>query len=219
MSPEPPPRHPSSWRAAPLAVGLALLVAGCGGPPPGAAEAPPAPAPLEEAIPVLHPIPAFALVADDGSPLTNETLKGTVWVASFLFTSCAAACPAMVSKIQVLQRVFPEGVTLVSISVDPDHDTPEVLSTYASFHHRVPGKWLLATGPWEAISELAEKGFYLAGGERRMHSPRLALVDRAGRLRGYYDSREEEPMTRLIRDVSLVLAEPERAAPPEGATP
>lgn len=191
-----------------LPVLLAALVAGCGGGTPG--EAPPPPE-LAGPVPVLHQIPDFELVGDDEKPMTNQTLMGQVWVASFIFTSCGDVCPAMVSKIQMLQHTLPDGAVIVSVSVDPDRDTPAKLRAYAQFNHRQEGKWLLATGAWGVISELAQRGFYLGGGKRQIHSPRFGLVDKWGRLRGYYDSRDSAELGKLVRDVSLLLGETQPA--------
>lgn len=193
-----------------LAVALALAATGCGDGPTsghGAAE----PRPFDGKIPVLHEVPAFELVGDDELPVTNASFAGKVWVASFIFTSCGDVCPAMVTKIQMLQHTLPEGAVLFSVSVDPDRDTPAKLKAYAQFNHRQEGKWFLATGKWDVISELAQKGFYLGGGKRQIHSPRFGLVDKWGRLRGYYDSRDSAELSKLVRDVSLLLSETEPA--------
>lgn len=163
-------------------------------------------------VPRFHQIPAFDLVESSGQRFTNETLKGKVWIASFIFTHCASTCPGMTYKTQAMQKTLPEGVVLVSVSVDPTRDTPEVLSEYAAFNHRVDGKWFLLTGKWEAISELAMKGFYLGGDSPLLHSTRFALVDAEGWLRGYYDSKEESEMAKLLTDVALVLAEGQEAS-------
>ena len=192
-----------------LTLGAALGVTGCGRGPAGHGGAPP---PLTEPVPVLHEVPGFSLVGDDEKVLTNESFRGQVWVASFIFTSCGDVCPAMVSKIQMLQHTLPEGAVILSVSVDPDRDTPAKLRAYAQFNHRQEGKWLLATGKWDIISELAQKGFYLGGGKRQIHSPRFGLVDKWGRLRGYYDSRDSAALSKLIRDVNLLLAEQEAPA-------
>lgn len=162
-------------------------------------------------VPDYGALPAFSLVDSHGAPLTRERLQGTVWVASFLFTRCGGTCPATASKVQVLQASLPEGAVLVSVTVDPERDTPEVLAAYASRYQRVEGRWLLATGETRQITELAQRGFYLGGGEALFHSTRLALVDQQARLRGFYESTSEAEMTRLLRDVSLLVAD----SPPE----
>jgi protein SCO1/2 len=191
-----------------LAAALSMAVAGCGGP---AGEGGAAPV-FAEPTPVLHEVPPFELVADDDQPLTNATLLGKVWVASFIFTDCGDVCPPMVNQIRMLQHSLPEGSLQVSVSVDPDKDTPAKLKAYATYNRREPGKWILATGKWDVISELAQKGFYLGGGKRQIHSPRFGLVDKWGRLRGYYDSRDREELGKLVRDVNLLLAESTPAA-------
>ncbi len=205
------------YKLYPVVALTALLVAGCGAPK-GSAPTPATSsqelslnsAPVgSSGLAIIHEIPEFSLVGDDGKPLTKKSLLGKIWIASFIFTGCSDTCPAMVSKIQTLQHTLPESTMLVSVSVDPDKDSPEKLAEYAKFNHRKPGSWLLATGEWEDISELAMKGFYLGGGKRLLHSPRFALVDPQGRLRGYYDSREQAQMSNLVRDVSLLLQESE----------
>lgn len=163
--------------------------------------------PVIHLVPRYGEIPAFSLLEAEGREVSREDLKGKVWVASFLFTHCASTCPAMADRNRILQGTLPEGALLVSVSVDPTRDTPEVLAEWGKLHQRDPERWWLLTGEWEKISELATKGFYLGGDEPLLHSTRFALVDQVGALRGYYDSREEPQMAKLVRDVNLVLAE------------
>ena len=101
---------------------------------------------------------------------------------------------------------------LVSFTVDPDHDTPSVLASYASHYGAQPGRWRFVTGRREAISALAQDGFRLGVGEAEgtpaepiTHSVRLVLIDQQGRLRGYYDATDPEAVNRLTRDVKRLL--------------
>lgn len=175
----------------------------------GAGDRPPAPLPAS-AVPVVRDLPPFSLVGDDGRALASSDLKGRVWVASFVFTRCPDVCVAMVAQVRILQGALPESVLQVSFSVDPEHDTPEVLAAFAEFQGRIPGRWIMATGEPEAIRRLAIDGFGLPGKARQLHSSKFALVDSSGRLRGTYPSHDPEAVAALLRDASLVLAEGKR---------
>jgi protein SCO1/2 len=161
--------------------------------------------------PALQPLgygaaPAFVLTDQNGQPFDSERLKGSVWIADFIFTSCTGSCPEMSRRMSILQdRLEPE-IQLVSISVDPARDTPAALFEYASRYRAQPGRWHFLTGEREAIAQLVQKGFKLSfaeGGsaeEPITHSVRFVLVDREGILRGYYDSTDPKAFEQLIRD-------------------
>ena len=165
--------------------------------------------------PLLGSLPDFALVAHDGSRVSRERLTGKAFVADFIFTRCGGACPAMTSQMARLQTGLPPGTGLVSFTVDPVFDTPEVLARYATTHGAGPG-WLFVTGPKGALHALATQGFKLAAmevppEERRttddgpfLHSSKLVLVDGRGGIRGYYDSDSAVARRRLVRDAAAV---------------
>ena len=110
----------------------------------------------------------------------------------------------------LLQR---DDVRFVSISTNPAVDTPEVLRAYAEKFHASPDKWLFLTGDKSRIFELGNKGFLLAvaevkdGGEPIVHSTKLALVDRTGAIRSYYDGTGEGTREKIIRDVEALVRE------------
>lgn len=162
---------------------------------------------IETLVPSYGPLKEFSLVEASGRYLTLAKMQGKVWVASFIFTSCAGTCPMIAGRNRVLQDVIPEGVQLMSISVDPDRDTPEVLAKWGEKFGRDPAKWLLATGDFLGIRKLMIENFHLEGADPANHSNGFALVDARGMLRGFYDSLREEDMTRLVRDVNLVVHE------------
>ena len=185
-----------------------------------------APRPLRRVLPDLGPAPAFSLTERSGAKVDSASLAGKVWIADFIFTRCAGACPAMSTQMRDLQGSFrktPE-VVLVSFSVDPEHDTPDALDKYAGFYTAQPGRWLfLAGGPGE-VATLAVDGFKLATSATAdpaagdapavVHSQKFVLVDGAGRIRGYYDGTDSETVQKLIRDVSALRAiERETPAP------
>jgi protein SCO1 len=170
-----------------------------------------------EPPPVIGHVPAFALLETSGRTVTDADLRGRPWVADFIFTRCGGACPAMTARMAALRAETPADVQFVSITVDPAHDTPEVLARYASLAGGGPG-WLFLTGSRDALFRLAIEGFKLgveevppesqSGGDGPfIHSSHFVLVDGAGRVRGYYDSTEAEALKRLRRDLAAVRSE------------
>jgi cytochrome oxidase Cu insertion factor (SCO1/SenC/PrrC family) len=119
-----------------------------------------APRPLE----VYFEVPRFSLIDQNRQRITREDLLGRVWIANFIFTSCRTTCPRQSATMAQLQRDLAPGpdLRLVSITVDPDHDTPEVLTAYAKHFHADPQHWLFLTGEEKAIYSLALKGFRLS---------------------------------------------------------
>lgn len=165
-----------------------------------------------EPPPVLGEVPEFSLVNRDGRPVRRADLLGAPWVADFIFTRCPASCPMMTARMARLNRELPPDlpVRLVSFSVDPEHDTPEVLERYArSFS--APDRWLFVTGTREQVRSLSIEGFKLGlemdpppgmnAPEPILHSTRFVLVDGEGRIRGYYEAFDEESMKRLEADL------------------
>lgn len=115
----------------------------------------------EKALKPLAKAPNFVLIERGGQPLTTADLRGQVWVANFIFTRCADTCPLVSSRMAQLQQAFAteDDVRLVSITVDPAHDTPEVLARYADKLGAHPQRWLFLTGNKEQIYRLAREGF------------------------------------------------------------
>jgi len=159
-------------------------------------------------LPVLGTVPPFTLVERAGTSMGAAELAGAVWIADFVFTRCPDVCPALTSRMAGLQRTLPPGadpVRLVSFSVDPAHDTPEVLRDYAA-RAGAADAWLFLTGPREAMAALLRDGFKVAWADDGppsapiTHSDRFVLVDRALRIRGYYHGSDPEDVARLARD-------------------
>ena len=150
----------------------------------------------------LGEVPDFHLGSEDGRPFSRADLAGEPWVAGFIFTRCTTFCPKITARMLPLQGQ----VRLVSFTVDPEGDTPEILSQYAAAHGaRAPG-WRFLTGRREDLYRLISEGFKLSvapnpdpskGGDLITHSDRLILVDGSFRIRGTYSSSAPEAMERL----------------------
>jgi protein SCO1/2 len=166
-------------------------------------------------LPVLGTLPAFELVERGGQRVSRESLEGKVWVADFVFTHCAGPCPLISAKMSRLQDRVRElgGVRLVSFTVDPERDTPEVLAEYAQHYRADPELWLFLTGPKEPLYRLVSEGFHLAVDDGAMqgglitHSTRFVLVDQQSRIRGYYDGAEPGTAEALLPDIRALLSE------------
>jgi protein SCO1 len=159
-------------------------------------------------------VPSFTLVNQKGQSFGTSQLRGKIWIADFIFTSCPGPCPMISSRMSELQKPLSEtDVHLVSFTVDPEKDTPAVLSAYGEKLHAEPGRWDFLTGAKSAIYNLSRNGFKLGvsdAGEQPagpIHSTRMILVDRRGQIRGYYDATAADGVTKLLADTSHLLRE------------
>jgi protein SCO1/2 len=163
-------------------------------------------------------VPEFSFTERDGHRITLSDLKGKVWIVNFIYTNCPDTCPIQSAQMKQLQDDFTseKELRLVSITVDPEHDTPEVLGKYAARFGADPARWLFLTGQKETIYKFAQEGFHLGAvelphekrpesGATHTHSPRFVLIDREAQIRGYYVSTEPEDMNRLRDDLKKVL--------------
>jgi protein SCO1/2 len=173
---------------------LALLLAGCSHEPPRTD---------------LWVTP-FALTDQTGADFKSESLLGHVWVANFMFTNCPGPCPRMSSQMHEVQTALAgQDVKLVSMTVDPDRDTPEKLAKYAAFYSATPGVWYFLTGPRETLNHLGQDVFKLNPVDGSFdHSTRFVLVDRKSQIRGYYLTSEPDAIKRVIADAKALLRLP-----------
>ncbi len=190
----------------PLVLAALVVDVACGSQP--AAPA----APQGADAPDLGLLPEFSLIDQDGRPFTRAEMAGAPWVVDFIFTSCAGMCVPMTSAFTRLQQ---EGLPakFLSISVDPRRDSPAALSAYRAKWEGDVARWTLAVGSHEAVRDLAERGFKLPletgaptvdGMPELFHSNKFALVDGAGRVRGYYASDDALELDRLRRDLAAL---------------
>jgi protein SCO1 len=167
-------------------------------------------------LPHLAQVPEFALRDQRDNTVAAKDLRGKIWIANFMFTSCPDVCPILTSKLSgVRSRLVADRVKIeyVSFSVDPQIDTPAVLAKYAAEHHVDFRDWRFVTGPIEQIKQVVIGGFKQsiqrdhaakAGApESILHGSHFVLVDRALSIRGFYPS-DEDGMLRLARDARIL---------------
>jgi protein SCO1/2 len=165
-------------------------------------------------LPSLGTLSEFALTDQDGRRLGSAELRGRVWVAAFMFTRCPTICPRITRRMRELQIQAADrklGLTLVSFSVDPENDTPEVLRAYAQKYGVDPASWRFLTGDLEVVRKTAVDGVKMALDGKAdpskpdygiLHGTYLVLIDRELRLRGYYRTESAEDTTRLLDDAA-----------------
>ncbi|MDB4980638.1 MAG: SCO1/SenC family lipoprotein [Myxococcales bacterium] len=167
---------------------------------------------------VLGTLPAFALTDQAARPFGTRELAGKVWVADFVFTSCQQACPLLSQRMQEIGRrtkhLGPD-FHLVSISVDPERDTPARLAEYAARYSANPVRWSFLTGPAQAIEDAVTNGFKIGMGKEEVtpdggasffeifHGENLVLVDRELRIRGYFPA-SNEGLDQLVEAIGRV---------------
>lgn len=160
-----------------------------------------------------HYIPSFSLVNQNNKAITDMALEGNITVVDFFFTSCPDICPVMTSELSRVASAFQneDRLKIMSFSVDPTYDTPEVLKNYAENYNAKVDKWQFVTGDKKAIYDLARCGFILPvqdgdGGQGDfIHSEKLVLVDQNKRIRGYYDGTDREDVDRLVAEIGILL--------------
>jgi len=163
-------------------------------------------------LPELGRVPPFMLTAESGDTIDQSLFQDKISVVDFVFTSCAGICPMMSGMMAYMQEEFREQPTiqLVSFSVDPETDTPEILREYGERYGALPGRWTFLTGSRPLIYDITRNGFHLGldteGENAIIHSQKFVLVDSRGSIRGYYDSDSTDAMDAL-RDDAIMLAE------------
>jgi protein SCO1/2 len=168
--------------------------------------------------PILFAAPKFELTDQTGGAFGTQQLAGHVWIANFMFTNCAATCPRQTTRLAELHRHarrWPdwERIRLVSITVDPERDSVKALHEYAEQHQADHERWKFLTGDRAELTTISKEGFKLpvSGAAQAStpitHSSRFVLVDAQLRVRGYYESLDDEDYGKLLTDLRLVLSE------------
>jgi protein SCO1/2 len=161
----------------------------------------------------IKQVPEFLLTRQDEKPFGTADLKGKVWVADFIYSTCPGPCPMISTNFAELQEPLmaaSSDVQMVSISIDPKHDTPEVLRRYAEAYG-AKERWHFLTGDPVKVLDLVNKGFLISvvrpEGQEIIHGTHLALVDRDGWIRKFYNGEKAEDLKSVVGDVKLLLNE------------
>jgi protein SCO1 len=156
--------------------------------------------------PVLGSVPEFRLTDQDGNPFGSRELAGRIWVASVVSTRGDHGGMRQMARIQARARNLEPALHLVSVSVDPEYDTPDRLRAYARAHRASPRMWTFLTGPPAVVRATVQEALRVSAGE---HSPsevgRLVLVDGAARIRGAYEADAPGAADRVVRDAALLV--------------
>jgi protein SCO1/2 len=164
-------------------------------------------------LPVLGQVPDFALVERSGESVTLASLRGKVWLADFVYSTCPGPCPAITTNVAALQgdalAIGPD-VRLVSFSIDPAKDTPEVLRKYAEAYGATD-RWLFLTGDPAKVETLVTKGFMISiarpEGQPIIHGTHLALIDRSGRIRAFFEGTNAEQRPKILAALRQIARE------------
>jgi protein SCO1/2 len=160
-------------------------------------------------LPVMGRIPQFDLTASTGQGFDSRTLDGHIWVANFIYTTCDGPCPMMSHQMRGIQEstTSTPDVKLVSFTVDPKHDTPEVLAKYSKFFKADGSRWYFLTGEMSRLNDLGLNSFKVNGVNGDLsHSTRFVLVDGKRQIRGYYISSDDDFPKRLLHDIKQLEA-------------
>lgn len=181
---------------------------------------------MADQLPTFGKVSEFLFVDQNKKPFSNSDLEGHVWIANFIFTRCQGMCPLLTGQMTNLaEQLKNEDIKFVSFSVDPEHDTSEVLARYATDRKAVNENWFFVTtgqnqNMWDFVSENFKLGTGEAtaedlaqGAEPVMHSSRFVLVDQAGNIRGYYDSQDPQKMEELATTVIQLTRETSNQQP------
>ncbi len=158
-------------------------------------------------LPEYGKVPAFSMTDSEGHAFDSKALAGKVWIADIIYTNCPAECPRMTAQMHKIEQQVKgqEDVRLVSISVDPQRDTPSVLNDFA---HRFGGptpQWTFLTGSPQTVHLLAYQTLHLGDIIGKIeHSTKFVLIDKHGNLRGYYSAFDPESMTAMLKDAAAL---------------
>lgn len=154
------------------------------------------------------PVAPFKLTDQDGNEFDSESLNGKVWVASFFFTNCPAICWRMNQALSAWQQTHPESqIHFVSITCDPENDTPAALQKYAEHFKADRKRWTFLTGDMKEIQRIGQDSFKVAVVQGD-HTDRACVVDRNGKVRGRFRLTEPDQAEMLDRLLTIVEAEP-----------
>lgn len=164
---------------------------------------------------LFHIIGTFNFIDQDNESVSNETVKNKIYVANFFFATCESICPEMSKNLKYVQEAFDkdDSVLILSHTVNPKHDTVEVLKQFSAIYQAKKGKWHFLTGDKKQIYDLALNSYLVnaleddGSAEGFLHSEMLLLIDKKSRIRGMYDGTDHPAVLKLIEDIKLLKKE------------
>jgi protein SCO1/2 len=161
---------------------------------------------------IYHKLPDFKLTNQLGEAVSLNKFEYKIFVANFFYEGCPSVCNEMNKNMQRLAVAYAKNrmVRFVSITVNPQHDSPDVLKAYAGTFKANPQKWMFLTGDTTTIYNLARKGFLVnavKAGNDFIYSDKLILIDAEKRIRGYYTGTSTADITRLNDEIKVQIAE------------
>ncbi|WP_158825213.1 SCO family protein [Mucilaginibacter lacusdianchii] len=162
---------------------------------------------------IYHKLDDFKLVNQEGKPITLKDFEYKIFIVNFFYSHCPSVCDVMNKNMQRLADAYGKNrmVKFVSITVDPERDTPETLKAYAQQYKARPNKWMFLSGDTTSIYSIARKGFLVnavkVSDNDFVYDNRLILIDQEKRIRGYYDGTKEADITRLNDEIKVQIAE------------
>jgi protein SCO1/2 len=151
-----------------------------------------------DTLPVLRTVSAFTGVDHRNAPFNASSMNGKVWIASFFFTRCGTVCPALNTVLSGLQKDYGNKVSFVSLTSDPEYDTPAVMSEYAQQYGAKEGRWWFVTMPLDSMITVASRDLGLIEPTSPdIHSTRFVLIDSGMKVRGFYDSADTADVSKL----------------------
>ena len=163
---------------------------------------------------VYHQIAEFAFINQEGDTISNQDVKGKVYVADFFFTSCPTICPIMKKEMLRVHEAFGDNPNfkILSHSIDPTYDTQQVLKDYAEKLGIENAKtWNFLTGEPQKIYEIGQTSYLTTAMEDQnepggfLHSGAFVLIDQVGHIRGVYDGTKSDQVDNLIKDIPKLL--------------
>ena len=183
--------------------------------------------PKIEQKPILGTIQEFKLQNQDGRDFSNRDIAGSVLLVNFVFTSCPSTCPMLtktMADVQVRLKGTGKSVQLLTVSVDPEHDTPDGLKAYAKKHFADLSTWSFITGSKEDIRKLVVGSFAsplsiessnkpddMSAGFQIAHGEHFVLVDQLGRIRSYEHINSPKDINRVMRDIAILVNTPPKS--------
>jgi protein SCO1 len=161
-------------------------------------------------LPKYGKVPVFTMTDSKGRNFDTSALAGKVWIADFIYTNCPAECPRMSSQMHKIERQLKDqkDVVLVSISVDPERDSPPVLEEFARRYGGASNQWVFLTGSPATVHLIAYQTFHVGDVLGKIeHSTKFVVVDKRGDIRGYYSSFDQDDLSKMVKDVAALRSQ------------